>query len=413
MDAGIPAAPLAPQREIPIALVVLQAAAVALLMSWPPDSAAAEVQVEVDASLAERTLSLVCAGGDFDEAAVRSSPLVQAQIEHNSGLRAAATMDAYVAALRAASACAAPDPDPFAVGRVIAAPDRFRRKVDAVAARDAELSESVARRLGPYLPADYTFSGSVVLAVPYFSCGGFSAAGQFFIDIACLSDDVESDWDGLALLVAHEIFHVIQEELFWPAPDWKARIATRADAFAFLYAELLLEGSAELVAPTASLPASGGGPYARLSRSFYDANSRRMPQNFALMSALLDRVAAARSDYEAATRVADSVLFAGEYEQIGYYVGERMLADIDRAWGRGALTCIMRLPPEQLVLAHDAVASTVQASRGGDSASDMLRLDAEAVGEARELARRRDRHRRYQDCVGDRALESASTLHRR
>src|SRR5262245_30717992 len=57
----------------------------------------------------------------------------------------------------------------------------------------------------------------------------------------------------------------------------------------------------------------------------------------------------------------------------------QMLTDIDRTWGRDALTCIMRLPPEQLALAHATVAAKV----GGD----MLRLDAEAVRQAGHLAR--------------------------
>jgi hypothetical protein len=392
MDNCIFAQRAAAQRRRSATLAALRTTLIALLVSQSDPSTAVEVQVSVDAALAQRTLSLVCTGHDVDQAAIHASPLVQAQIDHNSGLRPAATMDAYVAALRAASACKAPAPDPFAVGRVIAESERFRRKVEAMVAHGDQLSESVARHLTPYLPPDYEFTGSVVLAVPYFSCGGFSAAGLFFIDIACLSDDIDSDWDGLALLVAHEIFHVIQERLFWPAPDGKAKIARRADAFAFLYAELLLEGSAELVAPASSLPASGGGPYTRLSRSFYDANARRMPQNFALMSALLDRVAAARADYDAAAKLADSVLFAGEYEQIGYYVGAQMLTEVDRAWGRATLNCIMRLPPEQLVLAHDAVASKA----GGA----MLRLDAGAVREARNLARVQGRHGRYQECLG-------------
>jgi hypothetical protein len=165
----------------------------------------------------------------------------------------------------------------------------------------------------------------------------------------------------------------------------------RVDAFAFLYAGLLMEGSAELVAPTGTLPASGGGSYTRLSRSFYDANARRMPQNFALMNALLDRVATASDDYEAAAKLADSVLFAGEYEELGYYVGAQMLTDVDRAFGREALTCIMRLPPEQLVLAHDAIAAK--------TSGDMLRLDAQAVQGARDLAHGPGRQGRYESCI--------------
>jgi hypothetical protein len=116
-----------------------------------------------------------------------------------------------------------------------------------------------------------------------------------------------------------------------------------------------------------------------------------MPQNFALMGALFDRVAAARENHGAAATLAGSVLFAGEYEEIGYYVGAQMLMDIDHAWGRAALTCIMRLPPEQLVLAHDAVAA-----KAGDGT---LRLGAETARQAHGLARTPGRRGRYQDCI--------------
>jgi hypothetical protein len=186
---------------------------------------------------------------DVDEAAIRASPLVQAEIKHNSGLRATATMDAYAAALRAGSACRAPDADPFAIGTVIADPRRFGARVDANLARSNELSRSVAERLAHYLPPDYEFTGSVVLAVPYFCCGGLRCR----------------------------------------------------------------------------------------RRSFYDANARRMRQNYAVMNALLDRVAAARGDYAADAKLADSILFSGEFEEIGCYVGAQMLTDVDRARGRAAL----------------------------------------------------------------------------
>src|SRR5262245_31044697 len=126
--------------------------------------AAAEVVVRLDTSLADTALALTCTGQPVDEAAVRASPLVQAQVRHNVRLRETATMDNYVAALRALSACQAPTPDAFGVADIIANPDAYRRKVATLRERQQELADAVAARLARYLPEGADFSGDIVLA---------------------------------------------------------------------------------------------------------------------------------------------------------------------------------------------------------------------------------------------------------
>ena len=123
-------------------------------------------------------------------------------------------MDAYVEALRALSACAAPNPDPFGVAAILQNRDAFRRKIVALRERRDERSAAVAQRLRPYVPADFSCHGDVVLAVPYFSCGGFAQQGWFFLDVGCLDDDIASDFDAVVLLIAHETYHAVQARLF-------------------------------------------------------------------------------------------------------------------------------------------------------------------------------------------------------
>lgn len=348
----------------------------------------AQVRINIDTSLADRALGLVCTGQDIDEAAVRASSIVQAQIEHNSGLRDTATMDNYVAALRALSACQAPDPDPFNVAAVLADPAAFRTKIAAIRARQDEIAASVERRLTPYMPPGASFDGGVILAVPYFSCGGFAANEQFFIDIRCLDSNLDLDMLALELLVTHETYHVVQERFFRPLPDSET-LSTRREALSLFFGYMLIEGSATFVASPTQLPATGGGPLTRLNRNFHLANQRRMETNFALMTILIEQLARSRTprqDFESAVQVAFS---GSSYEEIGYHVAARMMRDIEDAWGAPTTACIFRLPAEQLVLAHDAV-TTGQA--------DALRLGAPAIEAARSVARGRTRAERYESC---------------
>jgi|CXWL01.1.fsa_nt_gi hypothetical protein len=353
-------------------------------------AAHAEVTISIDTSLADRTLGLLCTGQPVDEAAVRASPVVQAEIQHNSGLIAAATMDAYVAALRGASACQAPTPDPFRIADVIADPERFRAKVNAIKARETEIASAVAERLETYMPAGADYRGEVILAVPYFSCGGFAAQGRFFIDIRCLASDLETDMATLTIVIAHETFHAVQDEMFFESDVGAA--GTTPGALSRLFTALLHEGSATYVSGLASLPATGGGPMTQLNRRFVNDNASRMRVNFALLTILFEHVRRA-TDPEASLRNAYSIGFSGgSYQEMGYHVGARIAGDIETAWGRPALACVMALPPEQFVLAHDAVASasTVEPA--------LFRLGAPAVEAARYLARRRGGQHGFASC---------------
>lgn len=338
--------------------------------------ASAQVTIGINTSLADSALSLVCTGARVDEAALRSSPIVQAQIAHNSGIRGSATMDAYVEALRALSACATPNPDPFGVAAILQNRDALRRKIEYLRERRDELSSAATRRLRPYVPEGFTFHGDVILAVPYFSCGGFAQQGWFFIDVGCLDADIASDFDAVALLIAHETYHAVQARLF--AKDTR-ELGDRETALASLFSRLLTEGSATFVAPPESLSARGGR-YTRLSRGFAATNGARMPANFDLMTILFEHVLRA-TDPEAAARQATVIGFnGGTFQEMGYFVGARIARDIEHAWGASALVCVMQLPPEQFVLAHAAAVG---------EASDALRLGSGAVDAARAVARRR------------------------
>ncbi|GAN00114.1 hypothetical protein U91I_03779 [alpha proteobacterium U9-1i] len=349
--------------------------------------------ITINTSMADRTLALVCSGAEVDETAVRASEVVQAQIQHNLRLRDTATMDAYVAALRAASACQAPADDPFRIGDVIANRAAYRTKIDALKVRQDEIAAVAAARIEPYLPAGMDYRGDVVLAVPYFSCGGFAARGRFFIDVRCLADDISADNEALTMLVTHETFHAIQEQVLFQ-PEVGPNTTTHG-ALESLFSALITEGTATYVGRAdAVMPATGGGMLTQINRRFAGDNAQRMRANFSLLTMLFDHVRRAR-DPEPTVRDAYSIGFSGgTYQEMGYFVGAQMAGDIERAWGRDALVCVMRLPPEQFVLAHDAVAAASTADPA------LLRLGPAAEDAARYVARRRGGQHGYAACRG-------------
>lgn len=130
----------------------------------------------------------------------------------------------------------------------------------------------------------------------------------------------------------------------------------------------------------------------QLNRRFVNDNASRMRVNFALLTILFEHVRRA-ADPEASLRNAYSIGFSGgSYQEMGYHVGARMAGDIETAWGRAALVCVMALPPEQFVLAHDAVAAASTAEPA------LFRLGAPAVEAARYLARRRGGQHGFASC---------------
>jgi hypothetical protein len=349
------------------------------------------VTIQFDPSLADRSLSLACSGRAVDEAAIRNSPVVQAQIRHNSALKATATMDAYVAAMRALSACQAPTDDPFNVAQILADRDGFRAKIAALAEHRTELSARVAQMLAPYMPPGPAYHGNVVLAVPYFSCGGFSFEQYFFIDIACMNAGLEGDMDSVRLLIAHETFHAIQAQRYFHVIDEPDEVHDRATALEFMFGSLLWEGMAEHVAPTAELAnTTGGGRLTQIFRKFQQDNVNRVRSNFAATSVMFEYVAdTTDADAQRRATAAYSVPFSGTFTQFGYYVGDRMAKDIEDAWGRDALVCVTQLPPEQFVLAHDAVTQNVPEAR---------RLSAPVVAAAQWLASTRHGTGTFERC---------------
>ncbi len=296
-------------------------------------------------------------------------------------------MDAYIAALKAASACRAPTPDPFHIGNVIDHRDAFRQKLFTIRARQQELADAVTHRLAPYMPEGTHFRGAVVLAVPYFSCGGFSSDTAFFVDVGCLDDNLDNDFTALTYLVAHETYHAVQARLFFQGIDDLSKVNSDEDGVEYLFGLLLTEGSATYVAPPGELPDTRG-PLTRLDRQNAQANANRLSQDFLVTSMLIERTARSSAPAQAA-QDGYKIGFSGDgFQEMSYFVGARMLGDIDSAWGRTALVCIMQLPPEQFVLAHNALAKADK---------HLYRLSDGAVGAARVLELHR-RGRSFETC---------------
>jgi hypothetical protein len=238
----------------------------ALAAGGIPPASAQNVQVAVDASLADYILEFTCSGEEIDETRLRSSRLLQAQIKHHSGNSDLFTMDGFIDAAKTAASCEVPERDLYRFRYVVEDREQIARAIDFLKEREAELSAFVVEKTAPYFPPDKQFSGEIVLAAASWSCGGFSMDGAFFVDVPCVAPSIEEELQAVKILSAHETYHALQYAFFEPFNENMSAVDTPEAAQAYLFLSLLLEGTAEFVADSRDVP--GEGTLATVFRKF-------------------------------------------------------------------------------------------------------------------------------------------------
>ncbi|WP_106640553.1 DUF5700 domain-containing putative Zn-dependent protease [Allosphingosinicella vermicomposti] len=343
---------------------------------------AAEITIDVDTALANRLLTLSCSGQPVDEAEFAASSLLKAQLAHHARFGEKYSLENYVAGVRSIAACKAPDPDPFRFTALVTQRGQMAKAIATLSARKAELGDGAAALTTPYVPAGTRFAGSVVLAPATLSCGGFARGGHFFIDLPCIAEQVEGEFDAVRRLVAHETYHAVQGEFM---PDPKASlstVATPAEAHEYLFHRLAAEGSATYVARMAEV--AGDGRYATRSREDARRNRSRLTYNFRLFNLVVEALAEPRQDYGAHFKELYGLAFDGAFGELSYFVGEQMAAEIDRDFGPQALVCVLSLPPEHFILAYD------QALRTSERLEKSYPLTQATLAAAQGLSRTRE-----------------------
>jgi hypothetical protein len=324
-------------------------------------ASAQNVEITVDTSLADYIVEFTCSGEEIDEARLRNSRLLQAQIKHHSGNSDLFTMDGFIDAARAAASCEVPERDLYRFRHVVEDQEQIARAIDFLKAREAELAAFVVEKVAPYFPPDKQFSGEIVLAAASWSCGGFSMDGAFFVDVPCVAPSIEEELQAVKILSAHETYHALQYAFFAPFNEDMSAIDTPEAAQAYLFLNLLLEGTAEFVADSRDVP--GEGTLATVFRKFARQGYGSLASHFRW----LDYASAVLAVDEASNQRIRDVYdfgFSGSTGQKFYYVGATMARKIEAVFGRERLVCIISLSPEQFVLAYDAAVE--QAGEVGD-----------------------------------------------
>jgi hypothetical protein len=336
-------------RKLLLAIAVLTAGAIA-------PANAQNVRITVDTSLADYILEIACSGEEIDEDRLRNSRLLQKQIKHHSGNSELFTMDGFIDAAKAAASCEVREPDLYRFRHVVEDREQIVRAIAFLKEHEAELSAFVVENISPYFPDERQYYGEIVLVAASWSCGGFSMDGAFFVDVPCVAPSIQEEFEAVSILSAHETYHALQYAFFAPFEEDMSPIDTPLEAQAYLFLNLLLEGTAEFVADSRKV--SGDGTLAVAFRDLAKRGYGRLESHFRW----LDYASTILAVDEASNRRIRDVYqfgFSGSTGQKFYYVGATMARKIEAVFGRDRLVCMVSLSPEQFVLAYDAAVAQV------------------------------------------------------
>ncbi len=306
---------------------------------------ATPLTVRIDVSVSRAVLDDVCSDQAIDETAIRNSGAVRDMLAHFAKFREDFTMDAYLDARRAAAACETLDRDIFRFAQVIEKRVEIAAFLDHLDSEDA-VAGATARAtamVAGMTPDGVDYDGRAIVMVGTPSCGGWSKASTFYVDAPCLLGDP----DGLVFLVAHEIYHGVQD-IFMPM------IADDAAGSLRLMNEIVREGTALFLADFTKIDMPGD--YAAFNQRVARRNDRRRRENFDLLDVSFSYLAASSDD--AAFDKVYGIGASGVFDSPFYAVGALMTQTIDAALGREALLAAMASGPAAFFRAYETARQT-------------------------------------------------------
>lgn len=269
------------------------------------EAGGANFTIKLNTELAQKVLETVCSKSEVDVEFFKASQEISDMLRHFSQFRDYFTFDNYIDALENAAQCKAPQKDYFRFKQVIAERTAIQAELNAL---NRHVDKAIQSILSAYTPASVkgTFKAVVMVGTP--SCGGWSASDSFYVDLPCIQNDKQ----GLLYLIAHETYHLLQDE-FMPK-------ASKTDYVEqFLY-EMIREGSATVIADMKKVQKPGH--YTRLSVASLKKNDRRATTNRYLFKLLLQ--ALHNESSESDWRQVYDIGFSGNYDAPMYSVGAEM-----------------------------------------------------------------------------------------
>lgn len=347
------------------------------LLGLAAPASAKNIKLDVDISQAQRLLDIACSGTQIDEREWRDSVPLRAQLAHHRQFAPRFTIENYLSGLKSISQCEVPTSDPFRFSALVERRNEMSEAIEFLSQNRQQLMTRVIELLTPYVPDDFEFDGKVVLAGASFSCGGFQQDGIFFVDVPCLATDIESEYEAIVKLIAHETYHSMQNRFAYSASAGLSEVKTPNAAYGFMFERLALEGSASHIGDMREI--KGDGRYSKFSRSLAQRNYRHLNYNFRLFDYMIEAIE--YKSTEIGTRFPEiyGLAFDGSFGEHSYFVGQQMTAEIAHSFGHSAISCLLKLPFENYLLAYD------HALRDGDNLKKSARFSAETIEVAKNL----------------------------
>ncbi|MCB0279509.1 MAG: hypothetical protein KDD94_08410 [Calditrichaeota bacterium] len=196
--------------------------------------------------------------------------------------------------------------DPFRLQQVYDRLSDIKQLLNRIEENPQQLSDEIIAMIAAYSPANLDLDVTVFLTLGG-SSDGWTLENYFNIALQFFGDD----YDGLKILMAHELYHLVQEKLI-KDPDSKR---PHYQAKRLIY-QTLIEGTASLVGDP--LKATDGKNYTNWFARKYQRNLARIADNFALFELMFYRL---YSDPDSKLDDIYNLGFSGNWDSALYFVG--------------------------------------------------------------------------------------------
>lgn len=275
---------------------------------------------------------------DDELARIVKLPGNQGLIKQSSRFDKQATEENFKTSLKQIVETGTVETDTFSFPRVKERLAATQVLLDQIEKNNQTLANEIIDRIRQYTPP-----GTPIDVKIYFIAGGTSDGfapdrKTFYVALHYFEDDYE----GLKLLMAHELYHNAQSSAISGRKFLKDGAAVNITNSFSLLQSTLQEGTASVVGDP--LEITNGKKYISWFQGKFKNNLRRIDTNFALFDTLLYRL---YNDAEADTGKLYNIGFSGTFDSALYFVGYRMARVIEKHKGKQAIASAISENPLQ------------------------------------------------------------------
>ncbi len=209
--------------------------------------------------------------------------------------------------------------------------------IDSISSDEA-INQNVLERLSSYLPKDFKLTTKVILVVGGPSSGWTNNSGNFQVG---LDQHINDPIEVIENTMAHEIFHVAQEQLM---PDRQGDATVSADRVDALLTALMMEGTASLFDDFTGIQQEGELLKSTVSKQV--KNRERIQSAFLLFETLVFRAA---HDADADLGQLYQIGFMSQWDNFAYEVGKVISETIVEHDGTQAIGQLLQSGPRHFV----------------------------------------------------------------